>query len=175
MTQEKDSATAKQSADYTVAYEPDLSLKKIIGEKVSLNEIFTPEKIAAGNKIIEESRNQFFVKAPEEIKKLSELSASTSADPLKTLTSISTIAANLKGEGEMYGFTFVQKVCTHIMETCRDEIKGKGADMKTSLALVLKLTQTLDYAVKHAIKDDGGEAGRAILADLSNWRTRKKS
>jgi hypothetical protein len=51
------------------------------------------------------------------------------------------------------------------METCRDEREN----MTIRLALINDLTQALGFCIKNKIKDDGGETGEALLADVSRF------
>ncbi|MFA4993890.1 MAG: hypothetical protein WC521_01100 [Bdellovibrionales bacterium] len=150
-------------------YEPDFALKKIIGVQVPLEDVFTPEKIAAGNRVIEISRESFFASAEEEIKKLSAL-VDAVASSEASVPIVATIASNIKGEVEIYGYPLIRKICAHIMETCRDE-----QNKAVRLALINDLTQALTYCIRNEIKDDGGKTGKALLADVSRFLTEEKA
>ena len=155
---------------YVMAYRPDYSLKKSIGVEVPLSDIFTAEKIASGNRIIEIGRNCFFMEAKEEIKKLLAV-ISPDAEVTGALPAVTIIAANLKGEVEMYGFSLIQKICSRMMETCNDMREKTD----TKLAAIRNLTQALSFSVENKIRDDGGEAGKALLVDISSHRYESKT
>ncbi len=156
---------------HTTAYEANFKLKKAIGENIPLDTIFTPEKIAAGDKAISDSRNQFFIVATAEIEKLLTLVNSESIDINKVLPEVARITASLKGEGEIHGFLLIQKICSHLLDTCQDQDDNSA----TKLGLIRDLLQAMHFAVKHEVKDDGGDTGRALLADMSHYREQKKT
>jgi hypothetical protein len=161
---------ANEDSGTTAVYEPDYSLKETIGVSVPLESIFTPERIAAGNKVIEDRRNDFFTIAEGEIKKLSALISGVAKNSSSFFSDVAEIATSMKGEGEMFGYPLIQEICMHIIETCHTTRENSA----TQIPLIRDLAQALHYAVKNKIKDDGGIAGQTLLADLSRYRSTTK-
>ncbi len=150
-----------KETSYVMAYKPDYSLKRTIGVEVALNDIFTREKIDASNKILEIGRNCFFMDAEEEVNTIAELIAKPDESG-KSLQTAASLAAALKGEAEMYGFSHIYKVCAFLMDACESREKP---DIRTPL--ILDLVNALTSSIKKKISDDGGKEEKAIMANLA--------
>jgi hypothetical protein len=160
-------------ADVTIAYEPDFALKKLIGKDVDLTDIFTPEKIEACKKLVEDARASFFVNAQSDLAKLEKAIRTFTKSSLKEeafFEEISCTVRNIKGQVELFGFILINKICVQLIECC----KSSSEPLSTRFSLTKELVKALKLAVHNSITDDGGETGKALLSDLQHYNAKKK-
>lgn len=93
----------------------DQSLRKKIGENVNMRSIFTPEKIAEGEREIAKSKTQF---ADNVVAELDELKHLTNQDFTKaeSISKVTAKAYSLKGKAEAMGYDLM----AHILQSLCD-------------------------------------------------------
>jgi len=155
----------KNPQNEITALEPDRRLKKMIGENLNLNTIFTKEKIAECQQVINDARKDFFESVQPELKQFVEL-VETPEIPQNEdafFERASQLATSIRGQSEMFGFVLITKICTHIHDFCEME---QWASAKRYL-LISDLIKALQLAVDRKIADDGGVVGRELLSHLN--------
>jgi hypothetical protein len=156
------------------AYEPDFALKKLIGKDVVLAEVFTPEKIQACQKLVDDASASFFTNAQGDLIKVEQaIHAFAKSKKGKDVffEDVGHAISNLKGQAEMFGFSLITKICVQIIEWC----KSTQDPVDIRFSLIKELFSALQLAIHHSITDDGGEIGKTLLSDMDKYRSRKKA
>ncbi|MBP7477529.1 MAG: Hpt domain-containing protein [Chitinophagales bacterium] len=134
-------------------YEPESFLREIIGTDLQLKNLFTPEKIASCQKLIDVSRNEFFDNAYKQLKALHGLFQSDLQDFSKILMPVE----NVKGQAKIFGFPFIVNVCNHISDYCQD-----GDLSEKKLKVVKKLIEALTLTLKNKVTDEEGTLNKEL-------------
>ena len=159
------SPTKPPEESYIVAYEPEKPLRKVIGTHTDLSRIFTKERIASCQNLINEAQKSFFDDIQGELSKMERViaDAAHSADMgAEQFEAISRYAHNICGHARLFNFTLITKLCEHLVENCENQSRRAS----TRLPLVAHLIQALHLAIKNKIINDGGAVGLEILARL---------
>ncbi len=136
--------------EYITAVEADTSLKKIIGEEVDLNRLFSPEKISACQKIIDDARNEFF---QNELPKVEIIKKLMRDDETKIDYKVSEIVNDMRSQAKIFGFPFIVLACTHILSFYDDTAKPLGVKHK----IISRFVEILHIAIKNKVRDEGGD------------------
>jgi hypothetical protein len=157
--------TPSTNKDFVTAYEPNFSLNEKIGANVDLAHIFTADRIAAGQKIIDKSKKSFFSDIEGEMimleTKVNE-SLRMPEDSHENMESIAFHAHNIYGQAQLLGFTFIGTLCKHIVAYSEND----DLLIHVRKNLITSLCQALRLSIKEQIVDEGGEIGREILLQL---------
>jgi hypothetical protein len=149
----------------TYAYMPDPSLKELIGKCTLLADIFTSEKIAACQKLINDARNSFFNSAVADMHVIK--SASQKHHSVGDYKSLCRIlyqpVCNIKGQAEAFGFSMIGRVCKYLIEYCEGKHFGNGTVAK-DMFIMTKLVEALERAFEEKIVDSGGAIERELIA-----------
>lgn len=159
----------KMAATDPTAVEADRTLRKIIGEQTRLEDIFTKERIAAGQKTLDDARSIFFDRALGELAKLEELAKKNDTDPEQcesTFEDMAISAGNLRGHAEMFGFLLVATICNHISACCAFSANHTPA---ARIGLTGDLIRMLGIAIREKIADETGTVGRELRASLGKY------
>lgn len=134
-------------------YEPESDLREIIGADAQLRNLFTPEKIASCQKLIDISRNEFFDTAYKQLKVLLDFFQSDLQDFSKILIPVE----NIKAQAKIFGFPFIVNVCSHISDYCQD-----GDLSEKKLEVVKKLIEALTVTLKNKVTDEEGTLNKEL-------------
>lgn len=135
--------------DVILAYEPDLSLQKMIGDGVQFKDILTPELRQACQKLIDDARDAFFDEEKphvEEIRKLAK------AGDVRDLPKIAGIASEIRAQAKIFGFSFICNLCEQIVSFAL--LPGKSAEKK--FLVLSRFIDALYIAMIQKMRDEGG-------------------
>ena len=116
-------AQKPQKDNFTTAYEPDYAIEERIGKETDLSKIFTSERLAASQQVIERSKQWFFKEINDEMHLLEQsLTLSIQATESETipLESIAYHAHNIYGQAQILGFPMIVRLCKFIVGHCED-------------------------------------------------------
>lgn len=152
----------KKSADTSpvTAYEVHSSFRQEMGPGFLLSEFITQDKIEACTNLLQEASDAFFTDA---LADLQQLEAIMAAPPVAgEHEQVNIYVHNIKALAKVLGFTLITEICVH----CVSALNSDQLSDKKRRALLEKLVETLSLAFSQRIRDDGGEAGKAILLSL---------
>jgi len=152
--------------DEVIAYEPDRTIRELIGTDIELTQIFTPEKIAACQKTIDSARDTFFDVAGMDLAKLEAFVQNPAAAAnTAAFDDIAALAGNIKGHAELFGYSLVAAIGTHIVDHCEPGARTP----EVRLRLIADLVKMLHIAIKQKISDARGALGRELGASLRKY------
>ncbi|MCI5048999.1 MAG: hypothetical protein MRY32_01515 [Rickettsiales bacterium] len=148
------------------SFEADDSVSRTIGKHVSLKEkVFTPEKIAECQQLINDAMSNFFEENASMLTTMvaqcDELKAQKvdAADGLKTIT---TSAFTLKSQADSLSFKLVSDVSGSLSDYChRRQEYNENVDL-----VIRKHIDTLKVAFANQLEGDGGEVGAKLFKAL---------
>ena len=164
-------AVSQNSAE-AIAHEPDRIIRNLIGVNTRLEEIFTQERIAASQKVLDDARGSFFSHARGDLVRLEELATKNTAAPDKcepVFEEMISAAANLRGHAEIFGYGLVAAICGHIA----DLATPNGHSAAARIQLTGDLIRMLGIAIREKVTDDTGAVGRELKVSLGSLRSRK--
>lgn len=141
--------------DVIIAYEPDLSLQKMIGDGVKFNDLLTPEIRQACQKLIDDARDSFFDEEKPRVEKLRELVKSGKIDDL---SKIAHMANEIRAQARMFGFSFICNLSEQMVNFA--QLPGKATD--TKFLVLSRFSDALYIAVLKKMRDEGGELEREL-------------
>ncbi len=160
--------TEEHSENIVYAYEPDKTLRKLIGENVPIANIFTAEKILECQKIVDEAKLSFFETSQVDIDSINKIVCDPvyAENYLESCKQIHKPVCNIKGQADIFGFKLISDLCKHLIEYCQaalshDNFTGKEAK------LVLKLANALEKAFKERITGSGGAVEKELIKLVS--------
>ncbi len=159
--------TPAQPATY--ALEPDRSLRDAIGASVALSEIFTPEKIAAAQSLVEEARLSFFDTAHADMETIRQLSQAPLQDYEAAYQQLLTPIRNIKGQAKTFGFPLIARVCGYLADYCEKRPAGTHITPRDAL-IIGKLVEVLQKAFNERITDSGGTIEGDLASLIAQWR-----
>jgi hypothetical protein len=154
--------TAKDSD--VIAFEPDQTIRNLIGQDTKLSEIFTAERIEACQNTIDSARGAFFDVAYEDLAKLEALvkDRGTSEISEAMFEETATHAANIKGHAELFGFALIAAIGSHIVAYSEPGPYAPSARFR----LITDLVKMLHIAIEQKIIDENGALARELNASL---------
>jgi hypothetical protein len=145
---------------------PDRTIRELIGTDIKLTDVFTKEKIEACQKTIDDGRNAFFNVAHNDLAGLEVLMKEQAAMPDKaSFEDIAARAANIKGHAELFGFTLIAAIVSHILDACEPGSRLPVVRFR----LITDLTKLLRIAITEEIKDERGTLGRELRMSLQAY------
>lgn len=132
-----------------VAYEPDDTLRQILGPDVDLKKVFSPDKIAAVQKIIDDARDEFFINELPQVKTLQDIIKTN--DPAK-LVLIRNICWDIRSQARIFGFSFISNLCAQIVDFTGHE----ATPVKTRYLIISRFVDALAVAITNKVRDEGG-------------------
>ncbi len=130
------------------AYEPDYTLRNILGENFDAEKYFK-ERIADCQSVIDNARNEFFEDEKPRVLQLRELAKS--ADP-NQFSTIVAVCRDIRGQARIFGFPFISNLCSEITRFA--EMESKLPNVRYSI--IVKLIDALSAAIMHRMRDEGG-------------------
>lgn len=161
-------AVAKNPAasEDVIAYEPDKTIRDLIGKDTRLAEIFTAERIAACQQTIDSARDAFFDVAGADLARLEAFLQNPAVTANEAaFEDIAALAANIKGHAELFGYGLVAAIGTHIADTCEPGARTPAVRLR----LINDLVKMLHIAIKQKISDERGLLGRELGASLKKF------
>lgn len=158
-----------ETAAHPTAVEADPTLRNLIGKDTKLEEIFTRERIAAGQKTLDDARSAFFDRAHGDLARLEELAGKNATTPDQcemAFEDLAVSAGNLRGHAELFGFRLVAAICSHINSCCTPSATHTSA---TRIQLTGDLIRMLGIAIREKITDETGAVGRELRASLGRY------
>lgn len=148
------------------AYAPDYALKKKIGNDVDLRrDVFTEDRMAMSQQVIDEAAGEFFDDAAEDVEWMhtacGRIEKGGEGD-IETMKEIGQRAHRLKGQAETLGFGLVAKVGSSLSNYCQAQ---RSAD-ETAVIVVRKHVDTLRVAFHQRLEGTGGEVGGELIQSL---------
>jgi len=151
-----------------IAYEPDQTLREIIGKDTKLSEIFTPERIQACQKTIADARDSFFTVAEGDIVKLEKLASDHVMAPDISddiFEDVSMLAGNIKGHADLFGFTLVSAIGKHIISFCELKVRSPS----TRFRVIADLIKMQRVAFNHKVMDERGALAKELATSLQKF------
>lgn len=147
------------------AHEPDFSLKELIGKSVLLSDVFTPEKIGVCQKLIDESKNNFFINTEPEIKVIvtSVKNPAFAAHYQEWCRRIFPLVANIKGQADIFGFSLIARIAKYLLDYCDDKSSARRLSRR-DLFVIAKLVEALNRCFEEKILDAGGKIEKELVS-----------
>lgn len=124
------------------------------------------EMVDKAEAVIAGLRSAYLDWVAEDVRKLNALFDQTAAAPLAgrpaLMKAVFTIAHDVKGQGGSFGFDLMTQVGNQLCRTV--EARTDWPDQ--SLILVRRLLDAMGRILSQSLSGDGGDDGRALLADL---------
>jgi hypothetical protein len=152
------------------AYEPNLSLQKIIGA-ASVADIFTKEKIEACQKLLDDAKSSFFDTAKDDMCTITALVSNKAlVDNFEQLCSqLFEPVSNIKGQANIFGFPLISCICKYLLEYCADGTSGAPVTAR-DVFIINRLVEALDRAFSEKIVDAGGAIEKELIAVIEQAR-----
>lgn len=152
------------------AYEPDQTLKELIGKSTIMADIFTKEKIAACQKLIEDAKKSFFDTAKPDMDMISTLAMDKKSpeDYRGFCKQLFTPVTNIKSQANVFGFPLISSVCKYLLEYAEIGIANKLTLRDTFL--IDKLIEALQRAFEQKIVDAGGAIEKELVSIVEQAR-----
>jgi chemotaxis protein histidine kinase CheA len=145
---------------------PSYSIKEKIGMNVNLNEIFTPERIAAAQEIINETQAEFVSWASKDLVELEHAYRHMEKEPEKTPASriekIRKIAFSLKCQSGTFGYPLGSDVAKSLYRYTVDH----GKYNKDNIVVLRKHIDALQVIFQQNIQGEGGQMGDELMHSL---------
>lgn len=158
--------TPLQSEDSVRILPPDFSLKRKIGMDIKLSEIFTPERIAAAQEAIDETRSEFVEWAQRDLMELEHayraIQRNETDNKLLKADKIRKLAFSLKCQSGTFGFDLGSSVAKSLYDFFN---KHQALDADEMLVL-RKHLDALQVIFQQNIQGDGADIGQELMATL---------
>ncbi len=142
--------TADQSQDdVTLAYEPDLSLQKILGKGLQFKDILTPQLRQACQKLIDDASDAFFEEEKPQVEEILKLARQ---GEISALPKIAALAVEIRSQAKIFGFSFIGNLCEQIVSFA--QLPGKSAE--TRFMVISRFVDALYIAITQKMRDEGG-------------------
>ena len=150
----------------TKAFEPDFAIRDKIGKDVDLRkDVFTADRIAKSQEVINEAANDFFGDAQANVDAMISLCDAIEADASDYKNKVKDIAENailLRGQSETLGFGLVAKVSDSLNHYCMQTQEHS----ESAVIVLRKHIDTLRVAFHEKLKGDGGQIGQELIQSL---------
>lgn len=145
---------------------PDFAIKKKIGMNVNLQEIFTPERIAAAQKTIDDTQAEFVDWATKDLVELEHIYRNIAANPDEAaearMEKIRKIAFSLKCQAGTFGYPLGSEVAHSLYKYT----SANGAFTKETTVVLRKHIDALQVILQQNIQGEGGKMGDELMASL---------
>lgn len=146
---------------------PEYSLKEKIGKHINLRDIFTPERIAAAQQIIDDTQAEFINWAQQDLTILEEAYRTLekhigNADVAAPLTAIRKTAFSLKCQSGTFGFTLGSDVAKSLYDYSMHHERYT----QENLAVIRKHIDALHVILHQNIQGSGAQLGEELMDNL---------
>lgn len=145
--------------------DPDFSLKKKIGEKVNIAEIFTPERIAEAQQVIDDTKAEFLKWAEKDLIDLEDAYRHFSNDQdavFFELDRIRKIAFSIKCQAGTFSFELASEVAKSLYNYAMKHEKYSADQMQ----VLQKHVEALQAIFSKNIQGEGGPIGVELKGSL---------
>ncbi len=155
--------TAEDTIEPVLAYEGNCSLREEIGADFKAANYITEQKIQACEELLVKAVEEFFTDAEPDLQALERMTRELTADTIeKHAHQLQTHAYNIKSLAKVLGFTLITEICIHLVAT----IGSPKLSAEKRKAILQNLASALRLTFMQRIRDDGGEVGKELLANL---------
>lgn len=145
---------------------PDYSIKEKIGKNVNLSEIFTPERIAAAQKTIDDTQAEFVDWAYKDLVELEHAYRAVAANPEAASPSriekIRKIAFSLKCQSGTFGYPLGSEVARSLYKYTTTH----GSYNSQNIVVLRKHIDALQVILQQNIQGQGGDMGDELMGSL---------
>lgn len=163
---DKNPITSLQNSEDSVRIlPPSYALKEKIGMGVNLQEIFTPERIAAAQKAIDDTQAEFVDWATKDLVELEHAYRGMAADlgsAPERIEKIRKIAFSLKSQSGTFGYPLGSEVAKSLYKFLGEKRKY-NAD---NIIVVRKHIDALQVILQQNIQGEGGVMGNELMDNL---------
>lgn len=153
-------------SDGVRAYEANDSLCGKLGRDVDLRrDLFTPERIAQSQQVINNAVADYFNDAMPDIQAMHEACEAMEKDASGHKQQVQLIMDNafrVKGQSETLGFSLIARVSSSLHHYCKDQFRADEA----GYVVVRKHIDTLRAAFAKKLEGDGGKLGTELTQSL---------
>jgi chemotaxis protein histidine kinase CheA len=145
---------------------PDFALKKKLGPDVSIRDAFSEDVVASAESVIEESKQDFFGDAQDDITGMEESFAKAEEEPAEAkphIRAIQQCVFSLKGQSETLGFDLLAHASKSLYDFCSRHFRAGEPEQ---LIVVRKHLDTIKLIVKEKMQGDGGQLGQELIKSL---------
>lgn len=151
---------------------PDFSLKKKIGANVNISEIFTPERIEAAQKTINDTQSEFISWAAKDLTDLEHAYHAVARDPATApaakIDAIRRIAFSLKAQSGTFGFNLGSEVAKSLY----DYMMKHTTYSAENITVIRKHLDALQVIFQQNIQGDGAAIGAELMQNLHKLVTK---
>ena len=152
-------------SDNIIILEPFSNLRKIVGSDADLSAIFSPERIAACQQLVDKAREGFFDTVAHELANLEALiDGRTEVVPTEAsfFEKVTFYVTNIKGYAELFQYKLIIAICAHILRHCRHGTRP--AQMRSML--IIDLSHILSLSINRKITEQDGEIQKKLTEIL---------
>jgi hypothetical protein len=141
-------------------------LKKKIGDATALRSIFSPQRVRAGQKVIENTKDHYFDNLQETIEVFKAASLGT-VEPQQIYDS----TKSLKAQAEGLGFTFLMEVSNSLYKFLQKKDDASSGSFnatfdKDDIIVVRKHSEAIVAALENRERGKGGMVESSVLSSL---------
>lgn len=145
---------------------PSYALKEKIGMNVNLGEIFTPERIAAAQKAIDDTQAEFVNWAEKDLVELEHAYRGIALDPANAppqrIDKVRKIAFSLKCQAGTFGYPLGSEVAKSLYRYTVEHGQYNGEN----IVVLRKHIDALHVILQQNIQGEGGAMGKELMANL---------
>lgn len=167
MTDKKPMTSINGSDDESVRIlPPSYALKEKIGVNVNLNEIFTPERIAAAQKTIDDTQAEFVSWAAKDLMELEHAYRAIAENPEAASDSridkVRKVAFSLKCQAGTFGYPLGSDVSKSLYRYTVDH----GQYTSENIVVLRKHIDALHVILQQNVQGEGGAMGKELMSNL---------
>ncbi len=158
----------KNDPNAVYAYAPDYALRKLIGP-MPLSDIFTPEKIAACQKILDDAKASFFETSSADMEFIRVMLNGSDENHQQGFRQLFEPLANIKGQADVFGFPLISSLCKYLIEYTEEGAEQAVLAAKNQL-IIQRLSEALQKAFDERVVDAGGALERELIDAVKHAR-----
>ena len=164
MSDKNQSTSLNDDDDSVRILPPDFSIKEKIGRDVDLASIFTPERIAAAQKAIDDTQSEFVGWANKDLVELDHTFRALERNPddKAKLEKILKIAFSLKCQCGTFGF----QLGSEVADSLYTYINAHPVIGPEQLMVIRKHIDSVGVILHQNIQGDGNKIGSELMANL---------
>lgn len=145
------------------AFEIDDTIRNEIGGPGMLEKIFTKEKIADCQEMIEEAKASFFDTSLADMEKINELTGNEKLkeDYRAFCRQVYRPVSNIRGQAKIFGYPLIDRICGYIQNYC-ETANAKKMTPK-DVFIIGKLVEALQRSFQEKIIDQGGVLEKDLI------------
>ncbi|MFO0389364.1 MAG: hypothetical protein ACK502_06565 [Alphaproteobacteria bacterium] len=160
--------TPNDAPRVTYAYEADHSLRKLIGRSTVLAEVFSADRIASCQNVLDEAKTSFFETSLSDMHQISTLLLDKTADiaqyQQRCQQALSPLH-NIQSQAEIFGFSLIARICQYLREYCERSVSKQFTGRE--MYIVMRLVEALNRAFQQRISDSSGQLETELTSVIS--------